>query len=159
MTIINTTVIIQIILAIFSLIQFIKIKKISGNKLYYHGKKTFQDIYKMNAIYLWPNILFLYIAILFDKASKMPDVILSISDWVIVIGTKILVIITLTIMIAISLYMTTEIKHLSPDDGIGKQIRNLENNSDRRKASRFYLKEVIVGLLVDLTLLIQALFS
>jgi hypothetical protein len=62
-------------------------------------------------------------------------------------------------MIAISLYMTTEIKHLSPDDGIGKQIRNLENNSDRRKASRFYLKEVIVGLLVDLTLLIQALFS
>jgi len=55
--------------------------------------------------------------------------------------------------------MTTEIKHLSPDDGIGKQIRNLENNSDRRKASRFYLKEVIVGLLVDLTLLIQALFS
>jgi hypothetical protein len=94
MTIINTTVIIQIILAIFSLIQFIKIKKISGNKLYYHGKKSFQDIYKMNAIYLRPNILFLYIAILFDKASKMPDVILSISDWVIVIGTKILVIIT-----------------------------------------------------------------
>ena len=158
MTVINTTAIVQIILAVFSLIQFIKIKKISGNILYCHEKKSFQDIYKTNAIWWWFNILCLYIAILFDYASKMPDVILSISDWVIVIGTKIIVIAMSITTVAISLYMATEIKHLSPNDGIGKQISNLESDSYKRKACRFYLTEAIVGLLFDFTLLIQTFY-
>lgn len=158
MLLINITVVMQIILALFSLVKFLRLKKIKDTKLYYHGKKSFQDIYRMNATYLWPNIFVIYFAAIVSDICNSPDIILTVMDWYWIISVWIVVTLMVTIMVAISLYMTTEIKHLSSHDGIGQQIATIEDKKTRNAARRFYISEVVVGFFVDITLLIQTFY-
>lgn len=155
MKVINITILIQVAILIFSFIQFMRIKKVKEIKLHCHGKKSFQDIYGMNARYLCFHIIFVYFAVWIKFASQDPKTMFFVMGWYWVIATRIFVIIMSTIIVAISLYMTTEIKHFSPYDGIGMQLRNLDSDEDKKSAYRFYLNEAIIGLLVDITLLIQ----
>ncbi len=158
MKIFKITVVVQVILAVFCLIKYCTLKKIEETKLYYHGKKSFDDIYKMNAKYLWANILICYWGAILRDICKKSNIMLTLMDWWVIIGTWIFLTLILIIMIAISLYMITEIKHLSPDDGIGYQITLMKEKKSIVKARSFYITETIIGLIIEITLLIQSFY-
>lgn len=158
MLLIHVTVIIQIILALVSLIKYKKLKKIKSINLYCHGRKSFEDIYIMSASYLWFNILFVYGAVLIKWGSRVSNIILKIENWCTIIISFVIAVLILSMTVAISVYMTTELKHFSPDDKVGEDILSIENKQLQKKAYRFYFEEVIIGALLDITVLIQSFY-
>ena len=147
MRLINITIIIQIFILVICIKEYLKLKKIKDKNLYYHQKQSFDDAYRGNALFLLCNIIYTYFTsnILFDSYG----LIMGIMVWI--LGPVIEIAVTF-----VSLYMATEIKHLSPNDGIGRQLLDFKNKKVKKSADRFYLEEVIVGMLSCITLLIQS---
>lgn len=158
MLVIYITILLQIVIAVTSIYKFVCIKKISDKYLYYHEKKSFQDIYKMNSIYLWFYIVVAYVGAVLSNILKLPDLVVTAYEMYWIFCVWLLVTVMLGVMVAISLYMITEIKHLSPDDGIGMDIVRIEDIKVRNAAKKFYLSESIMGFLISITLIIQAFY-
>ncbi len=158
MIIINITVLIQVILTVFSIYKWMTLKKIQDEIMYWHEKKSFQDIYRMNVFCLIANIIIIYFGAIISNICREQGTILTTMHWYWLWGTRIFALVMMVMVSAISVYMTTEIKHISPDDGIGFQIADIEDKKTRIKAKRFYITEAIVGMLVIITTFIQLLY-
>lgn len=155
MKLLIATVVIQILLMMFSYVQFCRIKKHKEKVLFYHETKSFIDTYSSIVRCTFLNIILVCIASFIKKFCRQEKIAFVSADIYAITSGAIVVFLVLILTMAFALYMTTEIKHLSSDDAIGEKLQKLEIQ-EQKKAYRFYVTEVIVGLTLELTLVIQA---
>lgn len=125
---------------------FLKIRY-KSRMLYWHEKKSFLDTYSMTGKYLFLNIITFFLGLLVRHGFG--DVLYNviIGDFCVVIGAF--------IVNVVAIYMITEIKHISPNDGIGKQILQCADPKMKKRAWRFYKQEFFVGCLLAVLLLLE----
>lgn len=150
MEIVSITCGLQLFGVIICWINYFKVKKIEKQILYYHEKKSFQDIYKMGGMWgILTAVINWCIGLIFYICKEVYKEI------VFVIIEKAFIIAISGMMMAIIVYMITEIKHLSPEDTIGRKIINSNNKELEEKACRFYKSEFGIGMCMGIILLIQ----
>ena len=138
MEIVSITCGLQLFGVIICWINYFKVKKIEKQILYYHEKKSFQDIYKMGGMWgILTAVINWCIGLIFYICKEVYKEI------VFVIIEKAFIIAISGMMMAIIVYMITEIKHLSPEDTIGRKIINSNNKELEEKACRFYKSEFV----------------
>ncbi len=157
MNVFAITVVIQFFLAILCFIRFLKIYKQKETILYCHERKSFLDTYGGVAKCTIFSIIIVCAALLVKMMCENQLVVLKSYEVFVIVWLGIVVTMVLILVMALSLYMVTEIKHLSFDDAIGKKIRNLESN-EKKKAYMFYKEEFFIGLSMIVTLQIQAFY-
>lgn len=138
------TLLLQLLIGIIITIEYQKIRNIPQDSLLYgHGVKSLQDTYKVMIKLIFMNeAVIILLALLFNLLYF--------------IFSFFVMLIWLPMYISFSLYMITEVKHLSPNDGVNKKIRN----EDIIDAKQFYAKEFFLGLLLTILMILQAfLFS
>lgn len=137
----------EIFLIIFSTKQYRFVKKQHGKILYEHQRKSLLDAYGIFTKYSLVYIIIVCMAYAMNYFSSP-------------VFYQMLILLQLVafIVCSITVYMITEIKHISPEDAISIKIQSQNDISYRKEAYYFYIKEFIVGLLFQILILYQ-LFS
>lgn len=137
----------EIFFIIFSIRQYRFVKKQHSRILYEHQRKSLLDAYGIFTKYSWIYFIIACMAYVMDDFSG---------------GVFCYVLILLQcvafIVCSITVYMITEIKHISPEDAVSIKIQSHDDISYRKEAYYFYIKECIVGLFFQILILYQ-LFS
>lgn len=144
--------VIQIILILSCLFKYISLIKFKGDRLYWHEKKSFTDILFCITMFMIFNIIVMPIvkgAMMFlDNHIKV-----GIMEYILIVFIILLLFALSGVTMALSIYMISEVKHLSPEDGIG--IKIYEEKTMRSKAAKFYVNEFLLGLVISITMLFQ----
>jgi len=141
--------ILEIIFIFILLIKYYKLKKVKADKLYCHEKKSMMDTFKMCSIWLFWYVLVILFNFIIESVIKNTYLVttFNIVSFLIVVP-----------VCALAVYLITEIKHISSDDGIWKKIQSINNNNICNNAKKYYKSEFYIGLFLDITLLIHLFF-
>lgn len=125
--------------------------------LYWHQIKSFTDTFKNNinaCLFSITILVVLSVLNYIKKQINIPELGLqTTNEWYLDIISTVIYIISV-IPISIFLYSLSEIKHLSPNDYIGKNIKKLKREDTSKKAKIHYLLTSLCGLLGVLILII-----
>ena len=131
-----------------------RLKKEEYGTKHFHEIKSAYDSYKMTAA-----IAILYVLInTIIFLDTIVDMSLLIQFTPIKLAVDAYMVVTNTFSIAIALYFITEVKHLSPEDGIGERIHS-EEYEQKKEAKFYFLKEVLVGSVMLISIFITSLHT
>lgn len=114
---------IQFIPFIVSIRRFVLLKRKKQAIMYHHEVKSYLDTYKWLSICTGTNFVCWCIILLLVSINNSftGDLTAKMEILYTLFACRIIYLLIMTYSIAFSMYLVTEIKHLSPEDGIGKQ--------------------------------------
>lgn len=148
--------VVQGVIAQISWLIDLKLEKITDKKLYFHATKSFKDIYSMNKRYLMYNFIILLcgavLKFVLEPWMDNSHFIVLACLWCLAVTAVVV------LVVPVSIYMATEIKHLSPEDDIGRQILLSDDVKMKKDAHTFYLREAIMGILTTVTIYMEVFY-
>ena len=138
----------EVILWLIALNQYHNIVHSNTTILFGHQKKSITDTYSVFCIWIPIHIVFCFFRLFFFLIERK-----SINLFTLRVIWYVLLILFLLFIIPILIYMTTEIKHISPYDSIGEKLQN------DKKANIFYIKEFLLGIIILIHCIVQAVYG
>lgn len=121
-----------------ALIEFIKyyseLKKENKEILYFHEKKSFIDYFRISGMCnLITSVIYIEAFICFPVI--FPKLL-----------TKLVLVVVGIVDTSYAIYGATEIKHISPEDDLGRKIHKMSNTKTREDAISFYRTIAVIGI-------------